>query len=186
MLHSRPVLRLRAGPFEHVLIEQGLDQETCTKLLNFVDVASWRESRGAFFSFQQINDQKELEMLADLLRGAAVLSEVRAELERTLHVDLRNPHHFGIQRYIKGGGIGPHTDNEIAAARLVLNLNRGWLPADGGIWLLSKNKRLRAPRFIAPLSNSGFAFVPANNTYHALSQRTNSVSYALIIEFPFG
>jgi len=119
-----------------------------------------------------------------MLRNEAA-SLIRIDLQDALRIDLPVPVRFMAQKYVQGAAIGPHRDYELKAVRFILNLNRGWGPNDGGIWVLSDNNQLSPePEFIAPINNSGFGFVPGSNTYHALSARASSESYAVIFEFP--
>jgi hypothetical protein len=61
------------------------------------------------------------------------------------------------------------------------------MPEDGGVWVLSDRSTLHpSSKLIPPISNSGFAFVAARNTFHALSERHRSLSYAIVFEFPLG
>lgn len=173
-------------PFGHLVLENILTAELCSNLVELLETFFWKESQESFFKIQKLLDSADAKLLSGLLRDAAEPS-IKAELENALRVGLRAPAHFGVQKYVQGNGIGPHTDSNVKAARFVLNLNRGWIPRDGGIWLLSDNNQLLPePQFVAPINNSGFGFVPGENTYHALSERNSSEAYAIIFEFPLG
>lgn len=166
-------------------MENILTHEVSSDIIAFLEGVDWKDARGSFFSFQEIAHSADIETLREFLARTKVESLIRVELEDALHLDLYTPVRFGTQKYTPGSGVGPHTDSEVRAARFILNLNRGWSPSDGGIWLLSNNDQLLPePEFIAPANNSGFAFVPAKDTYHALSERSSAESYALILEFP--
>jgi hypothetical protein len=168
-----------------LLLENVLSDRSYSDVMVLLETIDWKDSQGSFFSFQEIKRSVDIESLRCLLVDAGLESSVRVELEKRLRIDLAPSVRFGVQKYTKGAGVGPHTDGEVRSARLILNLNRGWIPPHGGIWLLSDNSRLLPkPEFIAPANNSGFAFVPAENTYHALSERNSSEAYAVILEFP--
>ena len=174
-------------PFKHLLLENVLANEVFTGILAFLEGAVWKESRESLFSFKKIPSSADIKSLNSLLFQSQADSLIRFELENALQISLSQPVRLVAQKYMPGSGIGPHTDSEVRAARFILNLNRAWTPSDGGIWLLSDNNKLSPePEFVAPVSNSGFGFVPGRNTYHALSERNFSDSYALILEFPFG
>lgn len=183
--HLRRAWR-NAKPFCHLVLEDILANDAFADILAFLEGIVWKESQGSFFSFQEVLNSIDFQTLSRLLLSTQADSPIRNELENGLHINLSESVHFGFQKYTKGAGIAPHTDNELRAARFILNLNRGWIPTDGGIWLLSDNNQLLPePEIIVPVQNSGFGFVPGQNTYHALSERTRSESYAVIFEFPF-
>jgi hypothetical protein len=183
MPHTLKQRWLNSLPFAHLILENILTKELCSDLIALLERVVWKESQESFFKIQRMSYGADVETVSNLLRDVAEPS-IKAELENALCVDLPIPAGFGFQKYVPGTGIGSHTDSEANAARFVLNLNRGWTPEDGGIWLLSDNYQLRPqPKFIVPKNNSGFGFVPGKNTYHALSERNSSEAYAIIFEF---
>jgi hypothetical protein len=175
---------LRTSPFEHLLLQSALTNNLCADIFNILEQVVWKNSFESFYSIQKILHETDIEALNSLLRADAE-SEIRNRMEDVLRIDLGASATFTAQKYIVGDGIGPHTDSDVRAARFVFNLNRGWAPTDGGIWLLGTNSQfLPEPEYIAPVHNCGFGFVPEKNTYHALSQRNSSEAYAIIFEFP--
>lgn len=185
MAQSTSTLWRNTQPFNHVLLENVLANDVSADILAFLEGIVWKEVRGSFFSFHEVPNNIDRDALTDLLLSQRAESLIRDNLENGLQITLSLPVRFGVQKYVQGAGIGPHTDNELSAARFILNLNRGWTPSDGGIWLLSDNNQLLPePEFIAPANNSGFGFVPGRSTYHALSERNVSEAFAIIFEFP--
>lgn len=175
---------LGTAPFRHLLLENILDDNLCSDLITFLEKVVWKKSEEKFYTFQKILNDDDVEALSGLLRANAEPS-IRTELEDALRVNLPVPARFAAQKYLRGAGVGPHTDSGVSAARFVLNLNRRWTPNDGGIWLLADNSQfLPEPEFVVPVNNSGFGFVPGRNTYHALSERNSSEAYAIVFEFP--
>ena len=105
---------------------------------------------------------------------------------------MRTAYNFGnaqlltidLHKYNEGSGIGAHTDRGVSELRFVLNLNRDWELAHGGVWILSSASHLSIKtRYLAPIHNTGFGFRPGNKTFHALSERFVGSSYALVFRF---
>jgi hypothetical protein len=177
---------LMTRPFPHLLLEDVLSEGLPSKILSFLEGVAWKHNRGSFFEFQEILNGSDLHSLRSTLASTNMEALVRFELENSLQIPLSNPLYFGVQKYAQHSGISSHTDADVKAVRFILNLNRGWSPRDGGIWLLAENYELWPdPEFVIPKNNFGFAFVPGTQTFHALSERISSESYAIILEFPW-
>jgi hypothetical protein len=180
-----PIAWLNAAPFKHILLDDVLAEDVCRNAVVFLETIHWMETRDPLFAFHVNVSCDDPERLWNLVPRSIIEASIRTELACGLEIELTKPVRLGLQKYVDGSGIGPHTDSDLKVARFILNLNRGWTLNQGGIWLLSDNDQfLPAPMFVAPKNNAGFGFVPARNTYHALSERVASESYALIFEFP--
>jgi Rps23 Pro-64 3,4-dihydroxylase Tpa1-like proline 4-hydroxylase len=105
--------------------------------------------------------------------------------EETFRCSLGSNYQLEVQRYGAGDGIGAHTDLGTPEIRMVLNLNRGWTPNDGGIWVLASDSALKKQTYYLPsLSNTGFAFATHDSSFHSLSVYRGSEAFVLVLRIP--
>ena len=183
MKQERPLRTLAQGrPFPHVLIDEVLNNSQCLILCRYLERLQWKKSQSRFYGFDVAPKGHLLEML---LPDSIISAIIRATL-RLPRISRGGKVRISAHRYRPGDGIGPHTDAGVHAYRFILNLNRGWSPEDGGMWLLSDNARLTEPVLIAPKNNSGFGFATGPRTFHALAERSASEAYSVIFEFALG
>src|ERR1043165_3362799 len=178
--------QLRQNPYRHLLIEELLEDSQWNELLNLLEATEWTESQQEFFSFGRIATAKAFNQLAESVTRTGVVPTLETQFTAAFGIEVLGPVRYSFQRYTPGSGIGPHTDRQVGSLRFVLNLTRNWRPDYGGIWLLSNRSNPSSDTaFVVPLNNSGFAFVPNERTFHALSDRTSNQAFAVIFEFAF-
>ena len=121
--------------------------------------------------------------MAEIVRRAS--GSIRDIFENEMAVALSESVEYGVHKYSADAGIAPHTDESIDEVRLVMNFNRGWNLDDGGVWILSDRADLSGERrYVPPLSNGGFAFRTSPRSFHALTNRSRAVSYAIVARYP--
>lgn len=146
----------------------------------------WQRRKQSFYEFDIVTNQQSRENLQERLVRSRTIDRVRGWLEQYLSTQLAPDAVIDLHRYSPGTGVGVHTDRPTAEARFVLNLNRSWQPNRGGIWVLSARSDLKPPvHFLPPLHNTGFGFLTSAVSYHALSERLCSVTYAVVFRFAF-
>jgi hypothetical protein len=171
-------------PFLHVLLAQVLSASEEARLLSRLDELDWNDWSGEFFRIHVSANSDQLTSFKALPELRVMISKLRPVLELHLGKSITDEASLSVQRYKENATIGFHTDEVAADIRFVLNLNRSWSLSDGGVWVFSSEPTLRNARFLPPLSNTGFGFVPDPNTFHALSRRSSSVSYAVVMSYP--
>ena len=169
----------QSDPYPHALIASWLGPQLDEAALDLLVEADWTREKGASFDFDRGNSLP----LEDLLFASGAITRLR---HRLVDIFALAPDRASVafHRYAHHAGIGPHTDAEDLECRVVFNLNRGWVPRNGGIWLLSTTRTLSASRrCIAPHHDTGFAFITAEKTFHAMTNVADANLYAIIIGF---
>ena len=93
--------------------------------------------------------------------------------EISQHKDLR-PGELFTSKYGKGDYNGPHNDHCKGRVTIVLNLSKGWLPQDGGLFFSMKEDYVTITRAEAPTFNSLVIFdVPDGGLPHLVSHVTH-------------
>ncbi len=179
-------LRVEREPFTHVQVAPVLKAEEAEELLSVLERMDWQRRKQSFYEFDIVTNQQSRENLQERLVRSRTIDRVRGWLEQYLSTQLAPDAVIDLHRYSPGTGVGVHTDRPTAEARFVLNLNRSWQPNRGGIWVLSARSDLKPPvHFLPPLHNTGFGFLTSAVSYHALSERLCSVTYAVVFRFAF-
>lgn len=184
MGYKGATFRVEERPFPHIKVAPVLSQGSAEELLRLLDDMIWRRTIQQYYEFNipAVSDEKE--RLCHHLSRWRTENVIRCYLGKNLSASLGREAEVDIHQYLPKTGVGVHTDGPAREARFVLNLNRGWYPDQGGVWILSENSDLKQPvSYIPPLHNTGFGFLTTAGSYHALSQRFSSTSYALVFRF---
>ena len=184
MGHEGATFRVEERPFPHIKVAPVLSQERAEGLLRLLDDMIWRRTRQQYYELNipAVSDEKE--RLCRRLSRWRTENVIRCYLEKNLSASLGREAGLDLHQYLPGTGVGVHTDGPAREARFVLTLNRSWHPDQGGVWILSENSDLKQPvGYIPPLHNTGFGFLTTTGSYHALSERFSSTSYALVFRF---
>lgn len=172
------------SPFLHVLLAPVLSAADHAQVLSRLEELEWRDWSSDFFRIRVSTNSDQLTNFKELPALEATIGKLRPILERHLGKSLGGKASLAVQRYEENTTIGFHTDAAESEIRFVLNLNRTWNPSHGGVWVLSNEPTLTNALFLPPLNNTGFAFAPDLNTFHALSRRSSDVSYGVVMSFP--
>lgn len=177
-------LRVESEPFVHVKVAPVLRAEEAEEFLGILERMDWQRRKQSFYEFDVVTNQHSQEYFKGRLVRSRTIDRVREWLEQCLSSRLVPDAIVDLYRYSPGTGVGVHTDRPTAEARFVLNLNRSWQPDQGGIWVLSSHSDLKPPvHFLPPLHNTGFGFLTNAVSYHALSERLCSDTYAVVFRF---
>lgn len=175
--------RFEEIPFPHIKIAPLISVKEAEELLRLLDNMVWKRTTQEFYEFN-IPTDLDKKTLQHLLSSWRIGDRIRTYLQSYLDVHLGGEAIIDSHQYVPGTGIGVHTDGSAREARFVLNLNRGWQSSQGGVWVLSQNSNLKQfARYLPPLHNTGFGFLTRGGSYHALSERFSSSSYAVIFRF---
>lgn len=175
--------RFEEKPFPHIKIAPVISVKEAEELLHRLDSLVWKRTTHEYYEFNIPVDLHK-KTLQHLLLRWRMGDRIRTYLKSYLHVHLGEEAIIDSHQYVPRTGIGVHTDGPAKEARFVLNLNRGWQSSQGGVWVLSQNSNLKQfTRYLPPLHNTGFGFLTSRGSYHALSERFSSRSYAVIFRF---
>jgi hypothetical protein len=172
------------SPFLHVLTAQVLSAAEEAQVLSTLEGLEWKAWSSEFFRLRVSANSNQLDSLKALPALQALIGKIHRALELHFRKSLSCEASFAVQMYDENATIGFHTDETAPDVRFILNLNRNWTLSDGGVWVLSNEPTLDGALFIPPLSNTGFAFAPDPNSFHALSRRCSSISYGVVMSFP--
>ena len=178
-------VEFRGLPFPHRVSASTIRGATEHALLTKLDGMAWERRDCTFYRLDVPARTPDKSAVRDILVGAAEISERRTALQETFKCYLSSNFRFELHRYTQGCGIGPHTDAQPSELRQVINLNRGWNQADGGVWILSSDSALQAHRtFLPSLSNTGFAFPTSRHSFHALCTYFGPPIYCITLRYP--
>lgn len=177
-------LRLERNPFTHIILAPVLEPEKAQELLVALESIEWKRIQQSFYEFDIPVERYSYEKLQDYLVRLPAVNRIHRFLQSSLCANLTSDVIVEPHRYSQGSGIGVHSDELVSEVRFVLNINRSWRPHDGGIWILSTSSDLHmSTQFMPSLHNTGFGFATGANSYHALSERLSSISYAIVLRF---
>ena len=178
----------RAHPFPCFSVARVVSNELEQTLLAWLETeAPWRLTVMDFyeqyeFDFQDVALPSELEPMfsqdsLDELRqnvGALFGTALKPQIEITAHKLNRS------QRIRIHNDARPEGETH----RLLVQLNRGWSEANGGLLMLFRGPEVEAlDDIIEPTSGSAFGFEISTASYHAVSQVYQGDRYTLVYSF---
>jgi hypothetical protein len=177
-LHVQPL------PFPHLLAAGVLGAPGEATALSMLTSLRWRDHAEAYYRLGIAADEEQSERAFEAAAIRQMVSDVRQAVHGAMRLDLSAQARLAVHRYDENAIIGFHTDlARRREVRFVLNLNAGWRPSDGGVWVLSKAPDLGRAVFLPPLTNTGFAFEVSAESFHALTRRSAGLSYAVVASF---
>ncbi len=164
----------RRAPFPHLLVPALLSEGTAEALLDWLDDgAPWNLRVADFY------EQHEFSMIAcePPPELAHLISETFvAEIGRTLALELDAPPlelvDVAVHRLVEGQTIRIHNDHlgEEETHRLVVQLNRGWSAAKGGLFMIfESDEPASVTDVMLPVHRSAFGFEISDRSHHAVS-----------------
>lgn len=178
-------VEFRILPFPHQVRVSTVSGATEHALLTKFDSMTWERRECTFYRLDVAALALENSAVRDILAGDSEIGQQCAPLQETFRCRLSSNFRFELHRYSQGCGIGPHTDARPSEVRQVINLNRGWKQADGGVWILSSDSALRVHRaFLPSISNTGFAFLTSRHSFHALCVYSGPPIYCITLRYP--
>jgi hypothetical protein len=178
-------------PFPHFVCGDALDDPAADQLLRWLeDGAPWRTFADSFYEFEGVNlRDTELPVALRPLIGDVFLDGVRGELERIFGARLGPRAGVATQRLLPGRDIGVHTDfgPEGQTHRVVIQLNRGWELAQGGLLMLLDEERPERLTdrhcMYLPAHRSAVGFQISERSFHAVTRVRSGARYSLCISF---
>jgi hypothetical protein len=183
--------KLIEKPFPHFSSAECLDTVTADTMLRwFENGAPWHRFKDDFYDFEGVNlHDAQLPSELSFLIEEPFLNALRRDFERIFETHLGARAGVAAQRMLAGRDIGVHSDfgPERQTHRLVLQLNRGWTIAQGGILMLfdeEQPERITDQHcFYLPIHRSAVGFAISAGSYHAVSRVREGVRYTLGISF---
>ena len=189
----RPVVdlssaRLEMDPFPFSVVRDalcdGIEQAT---LSWFEQGAPWRLTEESFYSQHEF-DMRDVELPSDVAQLAAdtTLARVRELISELFDRRFGTAVDMTAHRLTAGQRIRIHDDYLEGGEthRLIVQLNRGWTPGDGGHLLLFGGREPEDVRVVlAPMSKHALLFEISQRSHHAVSEVVRGERYAIVYSF---
>jgi Rps23 Pro-64 3,4-dihydroxylase Tpa1-like proline 4-hydroxylase len=178
----------RSQPFPCFTVAQAISTELEEALLAwFESAAPWRLAVMDFYEQHEI-DVQEVDVPTDLkaLFSECSLDELRRNVGTLLGASLKPQIEITAHKLNRSQRIRIHNDArpEGETHRFLIQLNRGWDEANGGMLMLFRGPNVEMlDEVIAPTSRSAFGFEISTASYHAVSQVYRGDRYTLVFSF---
>jgi Rps23 Pro-64 3,4-dihydroxylase Tpa1-like proline 4-hydroxylase len=179
---------LRTRPFPCFTVPQVVSKELEEALLAwFESEAPWRLAVMDFYEQYEF-DLRDVDLPSALkpLFSEDTLSELRQNVGALLGTSLKCQVDITAHKLNRSQKIRIHNDArpEGETHRFLIQLNRGWNEANGGLLMLFRGPEVEMlDDVIVPTSRSAFGFEISAASYHAVSQVYQSDRYTLVFSF---
>ena len=179
-------------PFPHLEAENSLDAALADALLTwFEENAHWQIKKlNGYTGYTDISlFPGDLPSELDLLLLPETFSHLRSCMGKFFAIDPEGYVRVTAHRLLAGASLRPHTDLAPLrfTHRLIVQLNRGWTRANGGLLCLADNERFcneqKSPKLITPTHNNAFAFEVSQRSFHSVTQVVKGERYTLSYTF---
>lgn len=180
---------VRLAPFPHLRARDVVPADVASGMLDWLDVAApWSLTHASFY------DQHEFSMLSVDLPDAfeplvsdRYVSAVAQELQSSLGAGPLELVDVNVHRLVSGMTIRLHNDflgsNE-ESHRMLVQLNRGWSTAQGGLLMLFEGDDPESlTDIVLPAHRSGFGFEISPRSHHAVSTVHSGVRDTLVYTY---
>lgn len=175
-------------PFPHLEIEEWLGSGLADAALEWLETtAPWSLKETSFY------EQYEFSLLEfappdhlSALVGTEAIRRNSTLMEKAFGVSGRDLVDVTAHRLIPGQTIRLHNDfiGQEETHRLLVQLNRGWTAANGGLLMLFSSPRAEdVQAAIVPVHDSAFAFEISPKSYHAVSTIASGERFTLVYTF---
>lgn len=191
-LFDFPPVQVARDPFPHFSAPDFCDCEFAARLLRwFESEAEWKYRRMAnFYVYSDINLRtSDLPKEMEFLVAPEFLAHLRREVGRLFGATLEGYVDVTAHRLAAGDRIRTHSDWVTLrfTHRMLLQVNRGWMPGNGGVLgLLDRDPQSGGRphvKSIPPHHCSGFAFEVSEKSFHRVSRVNEGERYTLIFSF---
>jgi Rps23 Pro-64 3,4-dihydroxylase Tpa1-like proline 4-hydroxylase len=178
----------RSRPFPCFTIPQVMSEELEEALLAWFETeAPWRLAVMDFYEQYEF-DFRHVNLPVDLkpLFSEESLNELRRRVGALLGVTLKPEIEITAHKLNRSQKIRIHNDArpDGETHRFLIQLNRGWNEANGGMLMLFRGPDVESlDDVIVPTSRSAFGFEISAASYHAVSQVYQSDRYTLVFSF---
>jgi len=179
---------VRPKPFPHFTVAQVFSEESEQALLTWLESeAPWRLAVMDFyeqyeFDFKDINLPEKLKPFF----SESTLADLRDRVGALLGASLKRTMDITAHKLNRAQRIRIHNDSrpDGETHRFLIQLNRGWNEANGGLLMLFRGPEVETlDEIISPTSRSAFGFEISNCSYHAVSQVHQGDRYTIVFSF---
>jgi Rps23 Pro-64 3,4-dihydroxylase Tpa1-like proline 4-hydroxylase len=178
----------RSQPFPCFTVAQVFSEDLEHSLLAWLESeAPWQLTVMDFYEQYEFDFQDvDLPVNLKQLFSEDTLHELRKNVGRLLGVSLRPKIEITAHKLNRSQKIRIHNDARPSGEthRLLIQLNRGWDQANGGLLMLFRGPEVETlDTIISPISRSAFGFAISTASYHAVSQVHQGDRYTLVFSF---
>lgn len=179
---------LEEGPFRYGLIAGCMEQSLASSMLEWLEEgAPWKLRVADFYEQHEFSfdDVVLPDSLAESFSQNA-LDELRVHMEGRFGVELSSRIDVTAHRLTHGQHIKIHNDfiPGEESHRLLIQLNRGWEDANGGLLILfNSSDPADVHRVLRPLHNTGLVFEISETSLHAVTPIQAGDRYTLVFSF---
>jgi Rps23 Pro-64 3,4-dihydroxylase Tpa1-like proline 4-hydroxylase len=178
----------RCQPFQCFTVPEVISEELEEALLTwFESEAPWRLTVMDFYEQYEFDFRDvDLPSILKPLFSENTLNELRRDVGTLLGASLKSQIEITAHKLNRSQKIRIHNDArpDGETHRFLIQLNRGWNEANGGMLMLFQGPEVEMlDDIIAPTSRSAFGFEISAASYHAVSQVYQSDRYTLVFSF---
>jgi Rps23 Pro-64 3,4-dihydroxylase Tpa1-like proline 4-hydroxylase len=179
---------VRVQPFPCFTVAQAISGETEQALLTWLESqVPWRLAVMDFYEQYEF-DVKDTNLPENLkhLFSECTLNQLRENVGALLGASLKPQIDITAHKLNRSQKIRIHNDARLDGEthRLLVQLNRDWVDANGGLLMLFRGPEVEMlDDIIPPTSRSAFGFEISNASYHAVSQVHRGDRYTLVFSF---
>lgn len=179
---------LELAPFRYGLIAKCLEPTIACSVLEWLEKdAPWKLRVADFYEQHEFSfDDVVLPGWLAEAFSAKALDELRLHMESRFGVELSTRIDITAHRLTHGQRIKIHNDfiPGEESHRLLIQLNRGWEDANGGLLcIFNSNDPSDVHRILRPVHNSGVVFEISKASLHAVTPIQSGDRYTLVLSF---
>jgi Rps23 Pro-64 3,4-dihydroxylase Tpa1-like proline 4-hydroxylase len=180
---------VRSVPFLCFTVAQAISKEMERHLLRwFEDGAPWKLAVMDFYEQYEFDLRDVIEVPEPLKQifSPVTLTQLRADVGALLDTSLGSQIDITAHKLNRTQKIRIHNDArpDGETHRLLIQLNRGWNEANGGLLMLFGGPEVGTLNdIIVPISCSAFGFEISESSYHAVSKVYEGDRYTLVFSF---
>jgi Rps23 Pro-64 3,4-dihydroxylase Tpa1-like proline 4-hydroxylase len=177
-----------SDPFPHFHLEDALPSSIELPLIEWLEEeAPWHLTRADFYEQHEFSfeDCSLPETLA-CLKSLALIRYIQDSLSQSFSTKFDDRVDITAHRLTAGQVIKIHNDYIPGREthRLLIQLNRSWVPDQGGLLVLfAEPSAQAATKFILPKSRSAFGFEISTKSLHAVSKIQSGSRFTLVYSF---
>lgn len=179
-------------PFRHFVLPEFMSLSAAESLLHWFETeAEWKShvEDGFYECFNLDLKAVELPKTLAFLTDQAMTSELRQWMGEAFSVPLGSEIDVAAHKLVPPQRMGVHTDfGPIGQThRLLVQLNRGWTPQNGGLLMMFDEPEPGEPsdrhRYYLPSNRSGIGFEISSRSFHAITPVAEGERYTLCFSF---
>lgn len=188
MILASPSKALELSPFRYGLIAECMEPTLANSMLEWLEEGAPWKLRVADF-YEQHEFSFDDAVLPDVLAEAFspdAMDELRQHMESRFGVELSTRIDVTAHRLTHGQRIKIHNDfiPGEESHRLLIQLNRGWEDANGGLLcFFNSNDPSDVHRILRPVHNTGVVFEISKASLHAVTPIQAGDRYTLVLSF---